>query len=56
MNNTKQATVVVTIAGDGTVLPSVMVLKGKANGCITKNEFATFPTSHHYTTVRMLHG
>ena len=28
-NDTKRATVAVTIAGDGTVLPSVMVFKGK---------------------------
>jgi len=47
-NDTKRATVAVTIAGDGTVLPSVVVFKGKANGRIAKKEFATFPTSHHY--------
>jgi hypothetical protein len=47
-NDTKRATVAVTIAGDGTVLPSVVVFKGKANGRIVKKEFATFPTSHHY--------
>ena len=47
-NDTKRATVVVTIAGDGTVLPLVVVFKWKANGRIAKKEFATFPTSHHY--------
>jgi hypothetical protein len=47
-NVTKRVTVVVTIAGDGTVLPSDILLKGKANGRIAKKEFATFPTSHHY--------
>ena len=47
-NDTKRATVVVKIVGDGMVLPFVMVFKGKVNGCITKKEFATFPTSHHY--------
>jgi hypothetical protein len=46
--DTKRATVAVTITGDGTVLPSVVVFKGKANGRIAKKEFATFPTSHHY--------
>ncbi len=38
-NDTKRATVAVTISGDGTVLPSVVVFKGKANGCIAKKEF-----------------
>ena len=38
----------VTIAGDGIVLPSVVVFKGKVNGCITKFEFAMFPTSYQY--------
>ena len=47
-NDTKRATVAVTIAGDGTVLPSVVVFKGKANGRIAKKEFSTFPASHHY--------
>ena len=47
-NNTKRATVAVTIAGVGTVLPSVVVFKGKANGRIAKKEFSTFPASHHY--------
>jgi hypothetical protein len=47
-NDTKRATVAVTIAGDGTVLPSAMVLKGKANGRIVKKEFSTFSASHHY--------
>ena len=47
-NNTKWATVAVTIAGDGTVLPLVVVFTGKKNGRIAKKEFSTFPTSHHY--------
>jgi hypothetical protein len=47
-NNTKQVTVAVTFAGNGTVLPLDVVFKGKPNGHITKKEFATFPTSHHY--------
>ncbi len=38
-----------TIAADGMVLPSTIVfLKGKANGPIAQNEFATYPTTHHY--------
>ncbi len=47
-NDTKRVTVAVTIAGDGTVLLSVVVFKGKANGCIAKKEFSMFPTSSHY--------
>jgi len=48
-NDTKRATVAVTIVGDGTVLPLVvMVFKGKANGRIVKKEFSTFLASHHY--------
>jgi hypothetical protein len=47
-NDTKRATVAVTIVWDGTVLPSVVVFKGKANGRIAKKEFATYPPSHHY--------
>ncbi len=30
------------------MLPLEVVFKGKPNGHITKKEFATFPTSHHY--------
>jgi hypothetical protein len=47
-NDTKRVTVAVTIAADGTVLPSTIVFKGKANGQIAQNEFATYPTTHHY--------
>ncbi len=47
-NNTKRVTAAVTKAGDGMVLPSVVVFEGKANGRIVKKEFETFPTSHHY--------
>jgi hypothetical protein len=35
-NDTKWVTVAVTIAEDGTVLPSVVVFKGKANGRVAK--------------------
>ncbi len=41
-NDTKRATVAMTIAADGTVLPSTIVFKGKANGWIAQNEFATY--------------
>jgi hypothetical protein len=48
MNNTKQATVTVTIAGNGTVLPLVEVFKGKPKGCIATKEFSTYPRGHSY--------
>jgi hypothetical protein len=47
-NDTKRATVAVTIASDGTVLPSMIVFKGKADGRIARSEFATYPPGHHY--------
>ena len=47
-NDTKRATVAVTIAADGTVLPSTIVFKGKPDGRIARSEFATYPTTHHY--------
>jgi hypothetical protein len=47
-NDTKRATVAVTIAADGTVLPSTIVFKGKPDGRIPRLEFATYPTTHHY--------
>ena len=54
-NDTKRATVAVTIAGDGTVLPSVVVFKGKANGRIARRSSQRSP--HPITTtVRMPHG
>jgi hypothetical protein len=48
MNNTRQATVAVTIAGDGMVLPSTIIFKGKHDGCIARSEFTTCPAGHHY--------
>jgi hypothetical protein len=33
-NDTRRATMAVTIVGDGTVLPSMIIFKGKHNGCI----------------------
>jgi hypothetical protein len=47
-NDTRRATVAVTIAGDGMVLPSTIIFKGKHDGCITQSEFATYPAGHHY--------
>ncbi len=47
-SNTKRATVAVTIAADGMVLPLTIVFKGKPNGRIAKTEFGTYPTAHHY--------
>ena len=47
-SDTKRATVAVTICADGTVLPSVVIFKGKPGGRIEKTEFATFPPNHQY--------
>ena len=44
-NDTKRAMVAVTITGLGLVLPSMVVFKGKPNGCIEKTEFADYPTT-----------
>jgi hypothetical protein len=48
MNNTKRATMAVTIMGDGTVLPSTIMFKGKHEGRIARSEFAMYPAGHHY--------
>ena len=47
-NDTKRVTVAVTIAADGTVLPSTLVFKGKPGGRIEKKEFSTYPNGHFY--------
>ncbi len=47
-NNNKRATVAVLITADGTVLPLMVIFKGKPNGRIAKMEFATYPAPHHY--------
>jgi hypothetical protein len=47
-NDTKRVTVAVTIAADGTVLPSTLVFKGKPGGRIEKSEFSTYPNGHFY--------
>jgi hypothetical protein len=46
-NNTRQATVAVMIMGDGTVLPSMIIFKGKHNGRIARSEFATYREGYH---------
>ncbi len=38
----------VTIAGDGTVLPLMIIFKGKHNRRIARLEFTTCPAGHHY--------
>ncbi len=47
-DDTKQVTVVVTIAVDGMVLPLMLIFKGQPSRRITKTEFATYPATHHY--------
>jgi hypothetical protein len=47
-NDTKRATVAVTIAADGTVLPAVVVFKGKPGGRIVEKEFPTYPLNNQY--------
>ena len=47
-NNTKHAMVAVTITGSGAVLLSMVIFKGKPNGCITKTEFANYLTTHQW--------
>ena len=47
-SDTKRATVAVTIAADGTVLPAVVVFKGKPGGRIETKEFSTYPPNNQY--------
>ena len=47
-DDTKRATVAVTIAADGTVLPAMVVFKGTATGRIARHELGTYPTTNHY--------
>jgi hypothetical protein len=47
-NDTKRATVAVTIAADGTVLPAAVIFKGKPGGRIEQREFATYPPNNQY--------
>ena len=47
-DNTKRATIAVTIAADGTLLPAVVLFKGTATGRIASRELGTYPTINHY--------
>jgi hypothetical protein len=47
-DDTKRATVVVTIAADGTLLPSMVVFKGQPKGRIVRTEFSSYPTMNMY--------
>jgi hypothetical protein len=47
-DDTKRPTVVVTIAVDGTLLPSMIIFKGAPNERIARMEFAAYPTTNHY--------
>jgi hypothetical protein len=46
--DTRWATVAVTITGDGTVLPLMIIFKGIHDGRIVQLEFAMYPAGHHY--------
>jgi hypothetical protein len=49
-DDTKRATIAVTIVADtdGTLLPTMVVFKGMANGKITRTELGSYPTTNHY--------
>ena len=47
-NDTKRATVAVTIAADGTVLPAAVIFKGKPGGRIEQREFEEYPPNNQY--------
>jgi hypothetical protein len=44
----KHATVAVTIAADGMLLPSMVVFKGSPTGRIATREFSSYPTTSRY--------
>ena len=46
--DTRWATLAVTMCADGTKLPPMMIFKGKQNGRIAAKEFPTFPTGCEY--------
>jgi hypothetical protein len=48
-NDNKRATVAVLITADVTVLPSMVICKGKANGRIARMEFGTYLAPHRYS-------
>ncbi len=47
-NDTRRATVAVTIMGDDTVLPLTIIFKGNHDRRIAQLEFVTYPARHHY--------
>ena len=47
-DDTKQATVAITITADGTLLPAMVVFKGTSRGRIAMHELGTYPTTNHY--------
>jgi hypothetical protein len=47
-DHTKRVTVAVTIAADGTVLPSMLIFKGQPSGRIARMKFATYPATYRY--------
>jgi len=47
-HDTKRATVAVSITGAGSVLPSMVIFKGKPDGRIARNEFSDYPRNHQY--------
>ena len=47
-NDTKRATVAVTITASGWLLPTVTIFKGAPMGRIATTEFATYPDGHFY--------
>jgi hypothetical protein len=54
-NDTKRATVMVTIMANDMVLPLMMIFKGKPYGRITKTEFNTYQ-QHTFIAVRRMGG
>ena len=47
-DDTKQVTMAIMIAADGTLLPAMVVYKGKANRKIVRTELGSYPTTNHY--------
>ncbi len=47
-DDTKRATIVVTIAADGTLLLAMVVFKGTVRAMIAMHELGTYPTTNHY--------
>jgi hypothetical protein len=47
-NDTKRATVAVTITSSGLLLPLMVIFKGKPDGRIAKTEFGDYPTTHRW--------